>query len=273
MKDSIRRVVTAVVAAPAVLGLAYLGGWWFAALIATIGLIMQSEIYAIASSSELRPVRPVGWAVGLLVVAGVMWPVAWPVALALTVAFVAVSPFVMGRDRFLENLAVTLLPALYPTGMLAALVGLREGRGPSVGDLDAFALVVLTLFLVWATDIFAYYVGKNVGRRPLAPSISPKKTWEGSVGGAVAAVLVAVAFKLVVLDALSWLDVAVLSVICGVVSQTGDLAESQIKRSAGVKDASSILPGHGGLFDRFDAMTLAAPLVYLYLRFAAGVIG
>jgi phosphatidate cytidylyltransferase len=126
---------------------------------------------------------------------------------------------------------------------------------------------------VWATDIFAYYTGRSLGKTPLAPKISPNKTWEGSIGGAAAALLVAVGFHATVLPELSALDLAALTVFGGGVSQTGDLAESQIKRSTGTKDASSILPGHGGLFDRFDAMVVAAPLIYLYLRAATNLLG
>ncbi|HHP7238560.1 phosphatidate cytidylyltransferase [Longibacter sp.] len=271
MSDSIRRVLTALVAAPVVLGLAYVGGWPFAALIAAIGLVAQSEIFAIARSSGCTPNAVVGYALGVLVVAGVMVPAAWALALTVAVVFVALAPFVLEKDNFLANLMITLGSGLYPSGFLAALVALRTGRGPEVDAMGAFLLVMLTFFLVWATDIFALYTGKAVGRTKLAPSISPNKTWEGAIGGAIAAALVAAGFKIMGAVDLAWVDLGAVVVICGILSQAGDLAESQIKRSAGVKDTSSILPGHGGLLDRFDSMAVAAPLTYLYLVRVAGI--
>jgi phosphatidate cytidylyltransferase len=131
---------------------------------------------------------------------------------------------------------------------------------------------VLSLLLVWATDVFAYYVGKVIGSRPLAPSISPNKTWEGTLGGLCAAVAVAMILKLTVLGMVAWPHVVALALIGGGVSQVGDLMESQLKRSTGADDASSILPGHGGVLDRFDAMVVAAPLIYLYLHVVAGLV-
>ena len=99
----------------------------------------------------------------------------------------------------------------------------------------------------------------------MAPELSPKKTWEGAVGGAMGAVLVAIALRVTILGALPWIHLVVIAVICGVVSQIGDLAESKIKRSVGAKDSGTLLPGHGGMLDRLDALILAAPLVFAYL--------
>ena len=271
MPDSIRRILTALIAAPVVIGIAYVGGWAFAALVAGIGLLAQSEVYAIARSSGLAPYQPVGFLLGVAVVAGVLEPDIWAAAVGVVAFVVALAPFLIQRESFLANLSVTLAAAIYPTGLLAGLVAIRAGRGADTTDLDAFFLLMMTLFLVWATDIFAYYVGKTIGSTPLAPSISPNKTWEGSAGGAVAAALVAIGFKLVGVVDLAWMHLAAVAVICGMLSQAGDLAESQIKRSAGVKDASSVLPGHGGILDRFDAMAVAAPLVFLYLQYVARV--
>lgn len=272
MPDSIRRILTGLIAAPVVIGIAYVGGWAFAALVAAIGLLAQAEVYSIARASGLAPSRSAGYLLGALVVAGVLAPDAWMAAVALVAGIVTAAPFFIDQESFLANLAVTLAGAVYPTGLLAGLVAIRSGSGAQMADLDAFFLVMMTLFLVWATDIFAYYVGKTIGSTPLAPAISPNKTWEGSIGGAVSALLVAAGFKMIGVVDLAWIHVVGMAAICGVISQAGDLAESQIKRSAGVKDAGSVLPGHGGLLDRFDSMAVAAPLVYIYLRYVADVL-
>jgi len=272
VSNNLRRILTALVAAPAVVGIAYMGGWAFVALIAAIGLVGQVELYRMARTTGALPNLTGGGILGVLVVAMMAWPSLWPVAATWLVVFVVMAPFLLPQEQFLASFSTTLVGAIYPSGLLGSLVLLRGARSAVVDAPMAFWLVGLTFLLVWATDIFAYYVGKWIGRRPLAPSISPNKTWEGTLGGLSAAVLVAVGFKWTVLGVLAWPHVAALALIGGGISQVGDLMESQLKRSTGADDSSSILPGHGGILDRFDAMLVAAPLIYLYLRAVVGVI-
>jgi phosphatidate cytidylyltransferase len=118
---------------------------------------------------------------------------------------------------------------------------------------------------VWATDTFAYIVGKTLGRHKIAPVLSPKKTWEGSIGGFLAALATALAFKHFMPDLFSWRTAAIVGAAIGVVGQLSGFAASMIKRSAGVKDSGRLLPGHGGFLDRFDSFLLTAPLVYWLL--------
>ena len=270
MSNNLRRILTALVAAPAVVGITYVGGWTFVALIAGIGLVGQVELYRMARSTGSLPNLTGGGILGVLVVATLARPSLWPFAAVWLVMFVVMAPFLLPQDRFLDSLSTTLVGAVYPTGLLGSLVLVRQSD-PGASTM-AFWLVVLIFLLVWATDIFAYYVGKWMGQRALAPSISPNKTWEGTLGGLAAAGLVAVGMKLTVLGVLGWPHVAALALIGGGVSQIGDLMESQLKRSTGADDSSSILPGHGGILDRFDAMVVAAPLIYLYLRAVVGLL-
>src|SRR5690606_40433692 len=125
---------------------------------------------------------------------------------------------------------------------------------------------IYTLSLHDALPIWA------LGRRPLAPTISPKKTWAGAVGGTVGAVVVGIVMKLLLLDVLTWGHAVGVALVAAVAGQFGDLAESAMKRAVEVKDSGALLPGHGGILDRFDAMILAAPAVYLYLAFVARII-
>lgn len=271
VSNNFRRILTAVVAAPIVLGLAYQGGLAFAALIALIGGVGQTEFYRMARATGADPNVTAGLVLGGLVVGGCVWPSVGPWAALCLILFVVLAPFVLPQTHFLSSFAVTLAGVVYPTGLLGSLVLLREARSATVTDDTAFWFVVLTFLLVWATDIFAYYVGRAVGTRALAPSISPNKTWEGTLGGLGAAAVTAVALKLAVLDLLPWAHLAVLVVIGGGLSQIGDLMESQLKRSTGADDSSDLLPGHGGVLDRFDAMAVAAPLIYLYLSHVVGL--
>jgi phosphatidate cytidylyltransferase len=128
-------------------------------------------------------------------------------------------------------------------------------------------LVLFTLVLVWAGDMLAYFVGKSLGRVPMAPALSPKKTWEGSLGNVLASMIVAVLFA-------KWMqtDVITLLVIAGVANiagQAGDLIESAYKRGASVKDSGGLLPGHGGMLDRIDSLILATPAVWILYQWLA----
>lgn len=121
-------------------------------------------------------------------------------------------------------------------------------------------LVLFTLCLIWAGDMLAYFVGRSLGRIPMAPSLSPKKTWEGAMGNMIASLLVGVLFaRWMQMDALTLLVIAGLGNIAG---QMGDLIESAYKRGAAVKDSGTIVPGHGGVLDRIDSLILAAPVVW-----------
>jgi len=125
-------------------------------------------------------------------------------------------------------------------------------------------LVLFTLALVWAGDIFAYFVGQALGRLPMAPALSPKKTWEGAFANVLGSLLVAIFFaKWMQVDAAVLLITAALANIAG---QAGDLIESAYKRGAVVKDSSSLLPGHGGMLDRIDSLILASPVVWVVFQ-------
>jgi phosphatidate cytidylyltransferase len=128
-------------------------------------------------------------------------------------------------------------------------------------------LVLFLLCLVWAGDTFAYFVGRSLGRLPMAPALSPKKTWEGAAANLCGSLLVAIFFaRWMQVDTLSLLVIAGLANIAG---QMGDLIESAYKRGAGVKDSSSLLPGHGGMLDRIDSLILAIPVVWIAFQWLA----
>ena len=271
VSDNLRRVVTALLAAPVVLVLAYLGGWAFAAFVELTGVLGQRELYQMARQAGAQPHWTGGFVLGGLVVATVLRPALWPLGAMVLLLFVVSAPLLLPQEDFLVSFTVTIAGVVYPTALLGSLVWLREVRSAAVTDDVAFRLVLFALLVVWATDVAAYYVGRTIGRRPLAPTISPNKTWEGTLGGLGAALVIGLALKLTLVDLLAWPHVAALVVIGGGISQLGDLLESTLKRSTNVDDSSQLLPGHGGMLDRFDAMAVAAPLIVLYLHLVAGL--
>ncbi|MFP4228260.1 MAG: phosphatidate cytidylyltransferase [Salinivenus sp.] len=264
MSEDTKRILTALLGAPIAIALAYTGGASFAVAVAAVGLVGQMELYRMAQVAGTEPSVGSGLVLGALTVATLGAPWFWP-ALALgLLAYIISTPFWVPRDRFLPSVGVTLFGAVYPTGLLGSLVLLRNEYIPGGETRAAFWLVVLTFLLVWATDVVAYYVGTWLGDRPLAPELSPNKTWEGTLGGLAAAGVVAVGGKFLLVPFLGWVDVVVIAVLGGGVSQVGDLMESQLKRSTNMDDSSGLLPGHGGVLDRFDALAVAAPLIYVY---------
>lgn len=270
MSNLTQRILTALIGAPLVLGAVFLGGWYLAVVVLVVALACQYETYALFEAINVRPLVGVGLAIGGLVVVRPLVPPAMAGVLLGVVGVVAWTALAR-TDVSLHALAATLLGLLYPTALLSTLLDVRLGRGIVVGDREAFWLLLTLFLLIWATDIMAYVVGKNFGRHKLAPQISPKKTWEGAGGGALGAVAVAAGLKLTVLSFVAWGHVVALALICGVFSQVGDLAESRMKRAVGVKDSGTWLPGHGGFLDRFDAMILAAPVYFIYLRYVANL--
>ncbi|PSQ92453.1 MAG: phosphatidate cytidylyltransferase [Bacteroidetes bacterium SW_4_67_19] len=280
LSNSWLRVLTAVVAAPVVVGLAWVGGWPFGLLVLGGTLLIQWEVYEMMDEGGGKPRRLLGMVLGALLVLRILVPALWPLVVVVVLVLIGHIPFEHVREEPLVSLADTVFGAVYPTALLGYVLQIRVAEGPDVTDDQAFWLTLSLFFLVWAADIFAYYVGKFFGRRALAPRVSPNKTWEGAAGGLAGSVAVAIVLRAVTFDFvgqsepalafLAWPNVIMLALICGILGPLGDLAESKLKRSVSIDDSGTILPGHGGLLDRFDAMIFAAPTVYLYLEYVAG---
>lgn len=204
------------------------------------------------------------------------------------------TPLVLALELFrnrgsaLLNIAATAFGALYVSFFFGSLVGIRELfvpadfpvyahfsiTGVAVGEqavatIDRWGgLTILVLFAsIWACDSAAYFAGRAFGRHRLFERVSPNKTWEGAVAGFLFAIGVFLLGKALLLPYLTLAEAGVCGAIIGVFGQLGDLAESLLKRDAGVKDSSTLIPGHGGVLDRFDSVLYVSPLVFLYLDF------
>lgn len=153
------------------------------------------------------------------------------------------------------------ITGIFYCGFMATTLSMcKRDFGPYGGD-----IVLLILLLAWIGDTGAYFAGRFLGKSKLYPAVSPKKTWAGAVGGLAGSFAATAVMKVLRLEGLSWLDVALIAIPGGILGQLGDLVESLVKRSVGVKDSGALLPGHGGMLDRIDAVLFIAPYVYLYL--------
>jgi phosphatidate cytidylyltransferase len=174
-------------------------------------------------------------------------------------------------ERSLTSQALTLMGALYlglGLGCMVRLFMLKGSTLPNTGS-----RFILTLFIVtWFGDSAAYFVGSLLGRHKLAPRVSPKKTWEGAAGGLLGNLAGAALMKFAhVLPEWGALDLVAVAILLGLVGQLGDLVESAWKRSAGIKDSGSSIPGHGGMLDRLDSLVFAAPVLLAYLHLVMGI--
>ena len=210
------------------------------------------------------------------------------ITLIASVVLISLVELFRNNGSAIMNIATTLMGVLYISLFFGTFIGIREHFRPldfpmlryfssessftNLATIDQVyrwgGYTVVSIFaIIWICDSAAYHVGMMMGRHKLFPRVSPNKSWEGAVAGFLAAIGSAIAAKYVILDYLPLGSAIVIGVIVGTFGQLGDLIESLIKRDAGVKDSSTLIPGHGGVFDCFDSLLLVSPLVYLYLDY------
>lgn len=274
MKNFCVRTLSGAVLAAVVLGAVAWNQWSYGALLALLLVGGMLEFYALVEAQGIRPQRFIGVFAGLLL-------------LALNFAFVSDDIHILGSAREAFGFGLALLLLLLPTMIVCELYRALERPTANIGTtLLGVVYVALPLslmcyipilgsetwnpapmlfyiFIIWANDVFAYLVGMSIGRHRLFERLSPKKSWEGFFGGLAGAVAMG-AVAAAVLDGryVAWCGLALVAAATGVL---GDLAESMFKRAAGVKDSGGLIPGHGGVLDRFDALLLSAPFVFVYL--------
>ena len=267
-----QRVLFAVVAIPLALGVVWFGGWPLVAVIAAAAVLGARELLGLAQRQQIPPLQWTTLISAALVpplvylaltsfpeLLGWSWFIAglWLVAV-LSIALARRSP----TEHPLTATAVTVLAVSYTAGLPSFLIAIRHLTMPERSWAGAW-LVFLPLVITWVCDTAAMFGGRTFGGPKLWPSVSPGKTWSGSVSGVVAALVTFPLMNYFVLEpagvALPLRQGLVLAGAIGVVGQVGDLAESLFKREVGVKDSSSLIPGHGGVLDRFDSLYFVLP--------------
>lgn len=264
MPTGIQRIVTALVGAPLVVGLTWLGGWWFGSLVLAAGWLGMYELYHLVRREGPAPSARWGFVLGSVIILHPLVREAGLAAGLVLLALLASAPF-WRSNQPLQKLEATLFGAVYPCLLLSMILRLRLGRDLAFEESELLGLTLGVLGMVWATDIAAYYVGKNWGRRRFFPEISPRKTWEGAAAGGLACLAVAWILRAWILPGLGHASVLTVALGCAAFTQTGDLLMSRIKRVVEAKDSGRILPGHGGILDRIDGLLLAGPYVYAFL--------
>lgn len=274
MKNLWVRTASGAVLAVVMLGAIAWSQWSFGLLLAALLVAGMTEFYSLAEEQGNKPQRVVGLVAGL-------------VLFALNFAFVSDDIQILGNARQAFACGMALLLLLLPAMFICELYRRRENPSANIGitfmgvvyvalpfslmcyipiiGSEAWSpwVMIFYVFIIWANDVFAYLVGMSVGRHRLCERLSPKKSWEGFFGGLAGAVATGLAAAYA-LDANYWVwgGLALVASLSGV---AGDLVESMFKREAGVKDSGQVIPGHGGVLDRFDALLLSAPYVFLYL--------
>lgn len=294
-----KRVLTAVVLVPFVLLLVFRAPLWlFALAVAGIVVLTIHEYATIIKAYGIEPMTKLCYAASIMAVISVSFAssglaIGYPPPRGITFSpgWLVLLPFIFGAPVVFRREMKMALPAaassafgvFYIAIALSLLIPIRNSSGSEY-------LVVFVLFSVWAGDISAYYVGRAIGRHKLAPIVSPNKSWEGAIASVFASVAVAIlifhfhqhinslfggrpwiaaqwSFPLRSepwFSQTTWLNAAVLGILTNIAAQLGDLFESALKRGAGVKDSGTLLPGHGGILDRIDALLFAIPMVWYY---------
>ena len=267
MSNLLARVLTALVAGPLVIWLTWLGGWPFTILIlVAAGISLYEFLGMVERSSPICLV--VAWLLGI----GLAWgsTTAWFASHAWLVLVSGVMILLLAHLMFpgpvqgsADRAAQSILGVLYAGGLTACLLHLRALE-------QGWAWVVLVMMITWGSDTAAYFAGRAFGRHKLYPLISPGKTVEGAIGGLAGSMILTLVSWATFFPELPLCHGLILALVGGALGQAGDLVESMLKRSVGVKDSGKLLPGHGGLLDRIDALIFAAPAVLFYATYVIG---
>lgn len=265
-----KRVGTATVGVVVLLGLIIYGHPWLFShfIVFVLSVMMTVEFGGLVFSLKDRKKKTMlmGVVAGLAVIFNMLEPVLLPfVSVAVFVFTLCYFLFTASRHRG-ETLKVHTHEAMMFIFGLVYLVALPLHFVMIRPVRDGHHWVILFLLIVWAGDIAAYFVGKRFGKHKLYSIISPKKTWEGAIGGLFASIGIALLYKVLFFTTPGYWIVGITALLVGIFAQIGDLCESMIKRAFDVKDSGSILPGHGGFLDRFDGVIFSLPVMYACIR-------
>ena len=275
MKNLIIRTASGAVMLVVLLGAILASKWSFMALMAVIAVGGMWEFYRFSEKAGYQPMKWLGIFVGITIfaanfavslffdtevdgVGAIILMVTLPI-LVLAMPLMAISELYRKSTTPIANIATSILGVLYAALPMSLLLIIPLLLGNGVWNPW---IIIFYVFIIWANDVFAYLFGITLGKHRLFERISPKKSWEGFFGGLLGAMAMGYVASIVVeANAIVWIGLALVAAISGVF---GDLIESMFKRSIDIKDSGNIIPGHGGWLDRFDALIVSAPFVFIY---------
>ncbi len=270
------RVLVAVIAIPLIVAACYFGGTYFFLFTTALVVISANEFYLLAKSKGIDPSAVLG-----ITSAGMVNAIVYSSGIVLAIDFLIIMLLVAmlaelakkrteGVSGVFANVGTTFTGIIYIGLFGSALTAIRQRVGIEnvfPGDTDAGLFMIAVLATIWICDSAAYFVGMSMGKHKMSKFVSPNKTWEGAIAGLVFAIAAAAVARFLVLPQFPLKVAIAMGVIVGIFGQAGDFVESMFKRDAGAKDSSGIIPGHGGVLDRFDSLIFSAPLIYLLLKF------
>lgn len=269
LSNTATRIIVSLIAIPLILGTCLLGKYYFLGFVSIISLIAFYEFFGLSKNKNANVNVVLGVLSILLMTLNSYFRFAdfYDVSLIIAIAVTLVELF-RNKGSAVYNVGVTFIGIFYIGLFLSSVIQIREFYAGYDALYQRGAYLIISIMAsIWICDSAAFFGGTALGKHKLFPRVSPNKSWEGALFGfffSIGAMLLA---RAIVLDFLSAEDAVVIGIIVGSIGQLGDLVESLIKRDAGVKDSSNLIPGHGGIFDRFDSLIATAPVVFLYLRY------
>ncbi len=269
MSNLTTRIIVALFGIPLIVIVSILGAFPFLLFALFIGLVSFFEFSKMLSRRKFFPNLFVGFvSISLIIFNSYYRFISFELLILSIIPVLLLFELFRRSESAIANLGTSLLGIFYIGLFSSALVLIREYYNDSFFLYDQGGYLIITVLVtIWVCDSAAYFIGSATGKHKILPRVSPHKSWEGAIAGFVFSIITMVIAQIVVLNFLSMQDAVVIGFIVGVFGQAGDFVESLIKRDANVKDSSSLIPGHGGIFDRFDSLLFSAPLIYMYLEF------
>ncbi len=252
------RILTAVLGVPFLLAIMYAGGWYWQGFIMLLTAVALAEFLLMMHHKGFHPMWLSAYSLAFILLLRGLWgQYVWGL-FSVGLLLMAVT-MILGYPRInLADLTMNLFAAIYTGFLFSFALALGAGK-------QSFFIVLMVFVLTWASDVGGYTFGHIWGKHKLAPQLSPAKTWEGAAGAFLMAVMAALFFGYLTKIEYSYIYLALIAITASAAAQLGDLLESAIKRYFEVKDSGRILPGHGGVLDRFDSLMLVMPVIYYFL--------
>ncbi len=253
MKEFSKRVISGIIGLLLLITVISKGGYTLHLSVYLISIIGLREFYKAMNHININPISLIGYIFTTGLYLNILFTINYIELIFAIITIILLLLTIINRDITIEDISITVLGVLYIPFLLSHVI-----------YLDKSIYIWLIFIIAFGSDTFAYISGNLFGKRKLYPEISPNKTVEGAIGGVIGSSILVSLFSVHFNLEYKW-RLVLLSVICSILSQMGDLVASKIKRRTGIKDYGFIMPGHGGVLDRFDSIILSAPVIYYYI--------